>query len=150
MFMWQIWLIVAGICFVLEIITVGFLIFWFGIGALIASLVSLVINNLVVQFAVFVFSSTLLLFFTKPLLNKFAKTDDNQTRKFSIIGKRAIVTKEINFLANSGQIKVGGEIWSAKSENESIIIPQNEEVEVVDISGVRAVVRTVKVHSSIS
>lgn len=150
MFMWQIWLIVAGICFVLEIITVGFLIFWFGIGALIASLVSLVIDNLVVQFAVFVFSSTLLLFFTKPLLTKFIKTDNGTPRNFSIIGKKAIVKKEINFSANSGQVKIGGEIWSAKSENENIIIPQGEEVEVIGIEGVRAVVRTVKVHSSIS
>ena len=32
--MWQIWLIIAGLFFIGEIITVGFLIFWFGIGAL--------------------------------------------------------------------------------------------------------------------
>ena len=35
MAMWQIWLIVAGVCFVLEIATVGFLIFWFAVAALV-------------------------------------------------------------------------------------------------------------------
>jgi membrane protein implicated in regulation of membrane protease activity len=34
--MWQIWLIISGICFVIEIATVGFFVFWFGIGALFA------------------------------------------------------------------------------------------------------------------
>ena len=40
--MWYIWLIIAGICFVIEMITVGFFVFWFGIGALITMLVSLI------------------------------------------------------------------------------------------------------------
>ena len=67
-FMWHFWLIAAGACFVLEIITVGFLMFWFGIGALIAMLVSLIVDNIIIQITVFIISSTLLLLFTKPLL----------------------------------------------------------------------------------
>lgn len=150
MYMWQIWLIISGICFILEIITVGFLIFWLGIAALVALLVSLVIDNLIVQLTAFVISSTILLIFTRPLLNKFTKTDDVNTNAFSIIGKRAIVIKEINSLISSGQIKVGTEIWSARSENENIVIPVGEEVEVIGINGVKATVRTIKIHSSVS
>ena len=70
--MWQIWLIAAGVFLVLEIFTMGFLVFWLSIGCLFAMLVSFVTDNLIVQTAVFVFSSGLLIFATKPLVKKFA------------------------------------------------------------------------------
>ena len=71
--MWQIWLIAAGIFFVAEIITIGFLIFWLGIGALLAMIVSFFTSNIIIQTAVFVISSTILIFTTKPLVNKITK-----------------------------------------------------------------------------
>lgn len=147
--MWHFWLIAAGACFVLEIITVGFLMFWFGIGALIAMLVSLIVDNIIIQITVFIISSTLLLLFTKPLLNKFLVNKTVTTNAFSIIGKRAIVTKEINSLNGTGQIKVGNEIWSAKCEAEDIIIPEGEEVEIIGIDGVKATVKIIRIKSEL-
>ena len=55
-----------------EIITVGFLIFWLSIGSLFAMITSLFTDNLVIQTAVFVISSTILIFVTKPFVKKFA------------------------------------------------------------------------------
>ena len=55
--MWYIWLIAAGVFFVVEIMTVGFMIFWLGVAALLACLVSLITSNLIIQTAVFVISS---------------------------------------------------------------------------------------------
>ena len=69
--MWQIWLIIAGICLIIEIMTVGFLVFWFAIGALLAMVTSLFIDNIIIQTAVFVISSGLLIFATKPFVEKF-------------------------------------------------------------------------------
>ena len=57
--MWQIWLIIAGIFFVGEIFTVGFLLFWFGIGALIALITSLITSNVIIQTVVFLISSVI-------------------------------------------------------------------------------------------
>ena len=37
--MWQIWLIASGVFFILEIFTVGFLLFWLGVAALLATVV---------------------------------------------------------------------------------------------------------------
>lgn len=70
--MWQVWLIIAGLFFVGEIATVGFLIFWFGIGALIAMIVSFFTSNIIIQTTIFVISSTILIFATKPFVKKFA------------------------------------------------------------------------------
>ena len=116
--MWQLWLVVAGIFFILEMATVGFLIFWFGIGALLALIVSLFTDSVIIQTATFVLSSGLLVFLTRPFVNKFAKTDKVEKNAFSIIGKTALVIKDIEPLHDVGQIKVDGEIWSAKSQNE--------------------------------
>ena len=59
--MWKIWLIISGLFFVGEMITVGFLIFWFGIGALIAMIASFFIDNIIIQTTIFVISSTILI-----------------------------------------------------------------------------------------
>ena len=140
--MWQIWLIIAGIFFIVEMATVGFLVFWFGIGALIAMVCSFFIPNVYIQSAIFIISSTLLIIFTKPLVNKFIKKDKTvATNAYSIIGRKGIVIKEINPTAGLGQIKVGSEVWSAKTLLDEVI-PENTEIEVTDIDGVKAVVKT--------
>lgn len=146
--MWQIWLIASGIFFICEIITVGFLVFWLGVGALIAMLVSFFTSNIIVQMSVFVISSGLLIFATRPLVNKISKKDVVPTNVYSLIGKKAVVTEDIDWVTGKGQIKFEGEIWSAKSK-EQINIPAGSEVEVVSIEGVKAFVKPLKINSNI-
>ena len=141
--MWQIWLIIAGVCLVAEIITTGFLVFWLAIGALISMVVSLFTDNILIQTATFVISSAILIFATKPFVKKFAKTKDVKTNAFSIIGQNGVVTKEIDSINAKGQVKVDGETWSAVGKND-IDIPKGTEVEVLEIKGVKAVVTPVK------
>ena len=76
--MWKLWLIIAGLFFIGEIATVGFLIFWFGIGALIAMVVSLFTTNIIIQTTVFLISSTILIFATKPFVRKFVDIKKNK------------------------------------------------------------------------
>lgn len=141
--MWQIWLIAAGVFFVGEIITVGFLLFWFGIAALLAMCVSFFTTNLVIQSAVFLITSVILLLATKPLTNKFIKHETVPTNTYSLIGKKGIVIQEINNIEGKGQIKVGGETWSAQNKVEEII-PEGKEVEITKIEGVKAIVKLSK------
>lgn len=146
--MWQIWLIASGIFFICEIITVGFLVFWLGVGALIAMIVSLFTSNIIVQMSVFVISSGLLIFATRPLVNKISKKDVVPTNVYSLIGKKAIVTEDIDWITGKGQIKFEGEVWSAKSK-EQVNIPVGSEVEIVSIEGVKAFVKPLKINSNI-
>ena len=146
--MWQIWLIASGIFFICEIITVGFLVFWLGVGALIAMLVSFFTSNIIVQMSVFVISSGLLIFATRPLVNKISKKDAIPTNVYSLIGKKAVVTEDIDWVTGKGQIKFEGEIWSAKSK-EQINIPAGSEVEIVSIEGVKAFVKPLKINSNV-
>lgn len=139
--MWHIWLIISGLFFVLEMITVGFLMFWLAIGALFAMIVSFFTTNIIIQTAVFVISSAILIFFTKPLVDKFiSKKDSVATNAFSVIGKIATVTQDINSDSGSGQVKVSGEIWSAYSED-STVIKAGTKVEITSIQGVKVCVK---------
>lgn len=138
--MWQIWLIMAGVCLIIEIMTVGFLIFWFAIGALLAMVTSFFTTNVMIQTSVFVIASTILIFATKPFVKKFANNKNAiQTNVYSTVGKIGIVTKDIDSLQSLGQVKVGGEIWSAIGVDD-MNIPQGTEVEIKEIKGVKAIV----------
>ena len=149
--MWQIWLIVAGLCFIIEMATVGFFVFWFGIGALISMVVSIFFpENIILQAVIFVISSVILLLLTKPLVNKFTKKDKKiETNAYSIIGKKGIVVQDINPTFGVGQIKIAGEVWSAKTSDETTI-EKGTEIKVIQIDGVKAVVEPVKVSSAIN
>lgn len=144
--MWQFWLIAAGVFFIAEIFTVGFLIFWLGIAALIAMIVSFFTSNIIIQTSVFVVSSALLLFLTKPLVKKVSKEDTVPTNVFAIIGKKAVVIKDINCIEGTGQIKVNGEVWSAEGINGKDI-PKDSEVEIIEVKGVKAIVEPLKIAS---
>ena len=149
--MWQFWLIVAGLFFVGEIFTLGFLIFWFGIGALFAMIVSFFTTNIIIQTTVFLITSTIFILATKPLVKKFVDVKKTNTNVLSIIGKKALVIKDIDPIHSSGQIKLNGEVWSAETENDEII-KEGSEVEVLKINGVKAIVKLVdseKVESKI-
>lgn len=141
--MWKFWLIAAGVFLILEISTIGFLVFWLAIGALITALISLFVDSIVAQTAIFVISSSLLIFATRPFVKKFAKTDNVPTNVYSIVGKKAIVTEDINWETGTGLVKCSGEIWSAKTK-EQINIPKGTKVEIESIEGVKAFVKPIE------
>ena len=142
MVMWQFWLIVAGIFFIGEIFTAGFLLFWVGVGAIIAMISSFFINSVVVQTSIFVVLSGLLLFLTRPFVNKYVidkDMDEVVTNAKSVISKKGVVIEEIDTVKSVGLVKVGEETWSATSETQDVI-PKGTKVEVKAINGVKLVV----------
>ena len=141
--MWYVWLILAGVFVIGEVLTSGFLIFWLGLGALIAMAVSFITDNIIIQTTVFLISSVILILATKPLVKKFANTETVKTNVSSIIGKKGLVTKDINSINSTGQVKVDGELWSAIGEND-MEISKGTEVEVIEIKGVKVIVAPVK------
>lgn len=146
--MWQIWLIIAGLFFIGEIITVGFLVFWIAIAALVAMVVSFFTTNIIIQTSVFVIASAILILATKPFVKKFLDVKQTKTNAFSIIGQKALVIKEISS-HSIGQIKIRGEVWSAESESDETIT-EGSEIEILKINGVKALVKSldkVKVES---
>ena len=138
---WVIWLIIACFFIVLEIFTSGFLVIWLGIAAVFALIFSLVFPKLIIgQAIVWLILSVILILLTKKFADKITSTT-TPTNVYSVIGKKANVIAEINGEKATGQIKVDGDIWAAKTEEFNEVIPVGTIVEVVRIDGVKVVVK---------
>ena len=140
---WTCWLIVAGIFMFLEIITSGFFVIWLGIAALFSMTYSFFFPEQIhIQIAIWVGISTLLILLTRRFTKKI-EPKVTPTNVYSIIGKKAIVTQEINSATSTGQVKVDGDIWSAKTDSFDEVIPINSVVEIIRIDGVKTVVKKI-------
>ena len=137
--MWKFWVIASGLFLILESITTGFLVFWFAIGSVFSMIVSFFTDSIVIQGATFIISSTILIFATRKFVNIFFK-HDKPNNVNSFVGKTGKVTVDIVPLDNKGQVKVGGETWSAVSENNEPI-SKDTEIVITNITGVKAVVK---------
>ncbi len=140
--MWCIWLIAAAVFFIIEIATVGFLIFWLGIGALFAMIVSFLTDSILIQTGVFVVISAILIPITKPFVDKYFNKKTVPTNSEAIVNKTGVVTKEITSPDGIGLVKIDGEVWSAKS-NDNRDIKEGTEVKVLKIEGVKIIVEPI-------
>ncbi|MBQ5995123.1 MAG: NfeD family protein [Clostridia bacterium] len=136
-----------GILFILFVIaeaaTTQLVSVWFAIGAFAALIASYFKASSIVQLIIFICVSVVCLLVTRPLVKKFTKGKIQSTNADRCIGQTAIVIKEINNSEASGQVKVGGNIWSAQSENGELIA-EGEKVSVIKIEGVKLIVKQEK------
>ena len=134
-----VWMVVMIIMAVFEGMTSQLVSVWFVVGALAASIVSFFVPAFGVQFAVFVLVSLILLLITKPFVKKFKQVKPEATNADRNIGKTAVVIQEINNNEGTGQVKIFGNTWTARTENDEIV-PTGAEVTVREISGVKLIV----------
>ena len=136
-----IWGILAIIFVILEIAMTGVLQIWFAIGAICAGIVAWFCpGNVVAQaFTFIVVSGVLTTIFTKVFSEKGDNPLVSSNPVYTILGKTAVVTKEIDTAKGVGQITINGDKWSAKTANGDIV-PENTKVIVKEIDGVKAVV----------
>lgn len=135
-----IWLAAAVAFGILEIITAPLICIWFCGGALAAALASVFTQSQFVTATVFVVASALLLIFTRPLVKTRIAPKIQPTNADRIIGREAVVVEAIDPVENKGQIKIDGQIWSAKCDFPAEV---GEKVIVSSIEGVKAVVKAV-------
>lgn len=136
------WLILCGLCLVIEIFTVSFLMFFPGVGALLAFLAALLGANTTIQCIIFVVSTALMIIFVRPLVTKLFKTKDTAMNSNALIGKSGVVLKDIKGDEKIGQVKVAGEVWSAICEDNTLIT-KDSKVTVLAISGVKLIVKEI-------
>ena len=140
---WTIWLILAGFFFILEIATEGFLVCWFGVGALCAMGFSFLFpNHLALQVSIMAIVSIVLILSTRKLSKKISSKDHLATNVYTILGKKALVSQTIDNLKGQGQIKIDGDMWSARNDVDEVI-SEGDTVEVVRIDGVKSIVKKI-------
>ena len=138
--MTMIWLIVLVLLVVIELLTMGLTTVWFAGGALMATIASLVHAPVVIQIILFLATSALLLYFTRPVAVKYFNKDRVRTNAESLVGRQAIVISEIDNLQGIGQVNVGGMEWSARTRTDGVTLPVGAVVIVFAIDGVKLIV----------
>lgn len=136
------WIGVAVLFAIIEAATLGLSTIWFTIGGIVAALVSYWGGSPIVQIVVFLAVSILLLYFTKPLAVKKLKIGSIKTNVDALKGQIAVVTEDIK-PHSTGQVKVGGQIWTAVSERKDNTLVKGTEVKIIRIEGVKLIVASV-------
>ncbi len=140
-YMPYIWAVVTVIAIITETIIADLVTIWFipaGILSLILSLLPIKIP-VYLQVAIFFAVSIGLVVMSKTIFKElFKKKPLVRTNLDAVIGKDAVVIETINNLEGKGAVKVGGKVWSAVSEDDSII-KENELVIVKEIRGVKLI-----------
>lgn len=134
------WLIVFVVFAALELVSVGMTCIWFAVGALAACVTSLFTGNWIIQSIVFIIVTVLFLLFLRPLAVKYVNNKTEKTNVDSIIGRTAKVVMEIDNVNAKGMVVIDGVEWTARSKDNRVI-PKETLVEVVEVSGVKVIVK---------
>lgn len=111
----------------------------FAVGAVAGAATAALGGGTVAQFLVFAVVSVALVAVVRPIANRNRKPrPEAETGIDALKGKQATVLERVD--ASGGRIKLGGEVWSARTLDESQVFEAGQKVDVVDIDGATAVV----------
>lgn len=139
--MWIIWLILLVISLVIEAATMGLTTVWCAVGCLVALIMDLchadVVAQIVVMAIVTVVSFVVCIIWIKPIVDARRMGKIQPTNADRVIGHEGVVIVAIDPVAGKGQVKVDGQIWSAKC---GVSVEEGAKVKVLALEGVKAVV----------
>ncbi len=136
---WIVWLIVAAVLGVAELLTTTLAFGLIAVAAVVAAVIGAFHLDLAVQLAAFVVAAVAGLAFVRPIAIRHIKQPPLlRTGTAALVGRSAIVLEEIT--EHSGRVRIGGEEWSSRPYDESLVIPVGAKVDVMQINGATAVV----------
>lgn len=137
-----VWLILLVVLVAGEAITVGLTFIWFAVGAMGGLLTAVLGGEIWLQVVVFLLLSALTLILVRPAAAKLLTPGISPTNADRVLGQIALVTEEIDNIAETGQVKLFGQVWTARSENGDVIQAQTR-VRILRIEGVKVFVKAV-------
>ncbi|MBQ9757429.1 MAG: NfeD family protein [Clostridia bacterium] len=137
------WILAAVVLGIIEASTVNLITLWFAVSALVTAVFAALGAGVGAQITIFVVLSAVLVLLTRPLAKKFVSKKTVATNADRVILKEGIVTQKIDTIENSGQVKVMGQVWSAKTRNGETL-EEETPVVVEALEGVRVVVSAKK------
>lgn len=136
---WVLWVILAAVLAVGEVLTLTFLLGLFALAAVLAGVVAALGGGLVIQLVVFIVASLASVALIRPVAKRHLRTPARiRTGTAALVGAKGVVTERVDDL--SGQVKIGGEIWSARAFMEGQVLEPGARVEVARIEGATALV----------
>ena len=142
------WLVLTVVFLIAEAATVTVISLWFAAGALAAMVSALLGAGIWLQSGIFLVVSAIALTALRPLVRKYLTPKLTATNIDSVIGSVGIVTASIDNIASTGQIKLNGMEWTARSTSGDPIAPGTR-VRVDRIEGVKVFVSPAEVPANI-
>lgn len=134
--MFYVWLAITIALAIIEMSTVNLVSIWYIISGIATMIVSLFIDNVVIQLATFVIGGTVLLILTKDAIKKIIP-ENTKTNVDRIIGMKGIVTEKIT-KKTPGEVKVDGKHWTAIADE---TIPIDTTVIILEINSTKLKVK---------
>ena len=134
-----IWIILAVVFLVVELVTVAMVSLWFMVGALAALLAAAVGASMWLQILLFLLVSVACFALLYPRLKRFVGRSRQATNADMVIGRTCVVTQRIDNIADTGAVSVGGKTWSARTKNGETA-EKGTLVRAEDIQGVKLIV----------
>ncbi len=138
------WLGLVILLLIIEIATMGLTTIWFAGGAMVAFISTFFGADAAMQRTIFLVLSMALLIVTRPAAVRYMRSGHEKTNAESLIGRTAVVTADIDNLAQSGEVIISDVSWTARSREESCVIPAGSKVRICAIEGVKLIVEEMK------
>jgi membrane protein implicated in regulation of membrane protease activity len=139
MMAWIVWLIVAAVLGVAELVTFTFALGLIAVGACVAAGVAALDLGVPFQLLAFVIASGAGLGLVLPIARRHVRQPPLlRSGSAALVGRPARVLEEVT--GYGGRVRIGGEEWSARSYDETLVIPVGHNVDVMQIEGATALV----------
>ena len=138
---WVIWLIVAVIFGVAEVLNLSFFLFPFAIGAAGAAVVSLAGGGAVLAWPVFAVLTAVSFGVVRPIARRHIDMPPQiRTGTAALVGRTAVVLERVDNDAATGKVRIDGEVWTARAYDEDLVFDEGARVQVLEIRGATALV----------
>jgi membrane protein implicated in regulation of membrane protease activity len=136
---WVIWAIGAGVLATGEVLTLTLFLGPIAIAAALAAIVAAVGAPVEVQVVVFLLASVASLAFIRPIAKRHMRTPARlRSGTAALVGTQALVLERVD--RDCGQVKIGGEVWTARAYDEDDVFEPGARVDVMKIEGATALV----------
>ena len=136
---WVLWLVAAVVLAVGEVLTMGFFLAPFAVGALAAMLVAVLGGGLVASGIAFLAVSTAAFLGLRPIARRHMKLPAQlRTGTAALVGKTGTVVETVS--ADAGCVRIDGEVWTARPYDEDNTYEAGQRVQVLQIRGATALV----------
>lgn len=133
------WIAVIIVAIVAEVLTDQLISIWFVPGAIVAVILDFCNVSIIWQVLAVLLIAAAGIILAKTVLSKVLKTKIIKTNIDAIVGERCVVTERVDNYAGCGQVKIKGQIWSARGVDDDDVFEEGDVLRVVAIEGVKVI-----------
>jgi membrane protein implicated in regulation of membrane protease activity len=136
---WVIWIVAAGVLAVGEIFSLSFFLGPVALAAVVGALVALAGGGVALQLVAFTLAAAASLALVRPIARRHLKTPSRlRSGTAALVGSDATVLERVD--VHGGQVKLAGEVWSARPYDDGVVLEPGARVQVLQIKGATALV----------